>query len=915
MFIDFFGLSKDPFRARARGGDVFVGPQQAKLLSGLKKALTTPDTVVTIAGPVGVGKSTIVGRALDIASAASHVVRIGRMPLGRSELLELAVSEIGVESMPTSTPLRVAAFKRQLGEKEDQGIRVQVLVEDAMSLSVEALADLESLTAEGEESNGANLILMGPPELTDRMQEPELARLRQRVRLKVTIDPFNAAEVRGYVTHRLREANGSADQLFGGPVLDAIHSVSGGLPRMINNVCAATLSAAAESGASNVSPALMVNVARDDFGVEVDVSSGAAKQSDSAVSGGAAQQGSEPVARAAEPKTTSHAAELLPQSAPPDSQPRAGAEASARLPGDAPTAESSAAPGAANVAATAAAVDAQDEFVVPDLIHDTMPEIEALSESDPAAAQLPEVSLPELKDRPVPAADDHHNAAASPTLEAERRAHLEPRAPERLSKDTDPADTQTIKALDSALRPDTQLLEALEVPAAEEGSSANPQKPTPDPATLPTLSADLRLDAPPADAKKPDLNKLEAALAVARKGPIDVDDDGIRAKSSTATTGKTNDSSAEVTGVPANGASEPATNNTAPAAVPTPNRVPEITLDQSIHAQREAASAKIAAEQEKAAAKQRAREEAERDDAAIAAAAELAAEKERLAGMSSISAQFSTGQELSLAETGSLPQPATEAPAARAESAAPIATAATAPAPAAEVANEPSAAESASSDEGGEDRQKLERVARNLVSATTLEDIDEIAAETLFGEEITEIAKALQQFAPAEEPARATELMLEPEQDLAAVGANGQATAAAPAVGQTPVQPAASPHSNAGAAARPAGMPPRPPGKPDIDSSAMRRLAMVRSLNKSKSPPASGPQPEEIVLSTPEVSPPPAGPAPEPIEDQFGTSMTANLKALSEDSMQAVQIAESGTDPEHEPDDKKGGIFSRFRRS
>ena len=102
--------------------------------------------------------------------------------------------------------------------------------------------------------------------------------------------------------------------------------------------------------------------------------------------------------------------------------------------------------------------------------------------------------------------------------------------------------------------------------------------------------------------------------------------------------------------------------------------------------------------------------------------------------------------------------------------------------------------------------------------------------------------------------------------------------------------------------------------KPDLDSSAARRLEMVRALNRKagkKLPPMPPPLhggPEEIVLGDDAGNA--NGAKPEPIENQFGPSMTNTLRALSAENIRKMQEAE-----EAEKTAKKGGLLSRFRRS
>ena len=79
-----------------------MGPQTAAAMAGLKKALATPDAIVSVNGPVGVGKTTIVRRALEAIGKDQVIVTVGRMQLGHDEVLELLLEELGIEIVPLS---------------------------------------------------------------------------------------------------------------------------------------------------------------------------------------------------------------------------------------------------------------------------------------------------------------------------------------------------------------------------------------------------------------------------------------------------------------------------------------------------------------------------------------------------------------------------------------------------------------------------------------------------------------------------------------------------------------------------------------------------------------------------------------------------------------------------------------------
>lgn len=837
-----------------------MGPQQARLAAGLKKALAERDSVVALTGPVGSGKTTSVRRALDALGIDKSVVHIDRMPLSRAEVLEALLLDFGLEAEGQSTPRRFASFRQRLNEHEAANKPVIIVVEDACRLGIDGLCELESLTS-GDNSAGANLIVMGPPEFHDLLQAPELARLKQRIRLRQTLNPLSDAEVRGYLVHRLRAAGADCDSVMAADAVAALHDCSGGIPRVINGLCNSAMASSAERQQSSVTAADVRHVAREEFGCADDT----------------AQPG---------------ANEAVPESGTPACTDQDPNKPGAR--GTSPVAGES---GDAGPGSEPSALVIPDEIDIPDLIQDTLPRIKALK--DPSVKPTPAEALEAMRDK------THHTQPSLPVLDLGQAADddvpnqsasdalQEPRTPEPLRYEA--ADTQTTRALDSALRPDTQLLESLNVDVPvlfadsgdANGQTDRPgQESQPEAGAVPTLSDSMRLDTGAmAGLRTPSIDALEVALDDAREGSPRALQTGSQPA------------------LVLQPEPQPAPSNITPSSTKEADALPAITLEDDIQRQQEEARTRLAAEAEKAAAAL-AKIEKKPTAAELAKAREIDAEKKRLAGMASVTAQFDAGDELRLEDThSSLRQPA-------ADTAAPVA--------------EPAAKKAAPT--------RLEKLAAELGQATSLEEIDDVAAETLFGEEFSQIAATIAENAANDKQASGEAAIEEPVVEVAAHGGSMTASAQAvapqgngmtkpgiaaqnPGVSTTAAQslnaPATPPAAIPAQAAKPNAQRHVPPPGP-MDESAAKRLEMVRSLNKGKMPPPVNTMPgEEIVLGTSNDEPMHSGPSPERIENQFGTSMTANLKALSETSMDAMRKAQKQT----ETSDKKGGLLSRFRRS
>lgn len=101
MYEHHFGLARRLFPDRVSGSDVFVGPQTATAMAALKKALQRPDAIVTVSGPVGSGKSTLVAKSLEALRPAYKVFRLGRMRLSDSDVLAFLLEALGVPKLPS----------------------------------------------------------------------------------------------------------------------------------------------------------------------------------------------------------------------------------------------------------------------------------------------------------------------------------------------------------------------------------------------------------------------------------------------------------------------------------------------------------------------------------------------------------------------------------------------------------------------------------------------------------------------------------------------------------------------------------------------------------------------------------------------------------------------------------------------
>jgi type II secretory pathway predicted ATPase ExeA len=816
MYEKHFGLTSRPFRSKTVASGVFVGPAQIKLISSLKKAFAASDAIVMVTGPVGVGKSTVVNRALEGIGNQRIVAHIGRMQLAADEVLELLLTEFNVSRQPNGTIQRFAAFKRLLHDWAAAGTRVFIVVEDADRIGSDALIELEALTAsDSGDGAGAGIVLMGQQTLAERLANPDLARLRQRIRLRHGAVPFSAAEALGYLKHCIRNAGGDFDSIFDPAAADMLYRCSEGIPRIINNLSESVLAAAAEANASVVMPQLVQHIAHEEFGLQPGLST-----TTRALTGGVPQEEAHAVAApkpveqlanpvieaasdaaiepplepAVEPsiKATSTTADIPQQesaaekvidfdpvpvssfSPEPEVRPvkqnvpstRETAPIEANKP--VATAEKPAAKAPeiqlAPAADAAAKIDEAD--AIPELIQDTQPALAALDTED---------DLPDLTDLVVP------GPAANPKVAAvARMSEITAKAAAK------PLSADDIPTLSGALRVEKnspampppagrEPIQAASSPIVEKSADSTAEGEVKDPKVEATITEIPSWDRDPTLAQlKPDIAALEAALAVTMEP---VAQEAKAAKKSAP-------------------APAPAARSAAPAKA---FDLPEITLEKELK-EREIEAQELL--------RKTARPEA--------VDAEVDAPVKRKRGFD------------------------------------------------------------------------LDKITAELGKARSLEDVDDRLAETLFGEEMAAAAAEVAAMVAANEP----------ESPLAG--------AALELLNDTP-------KAKDGSRARPTlkadtpAMAEKPPN--NAANTASRKLQSSATDRKAEEPVA---RPSvEITLQSDSDPEPVATVTPESIEEQFGTSMTATLKALS--SAQVRDMDASANDEEDEEEKPARKLFGLFR--
>jgi len=266
MYEHFYGLRELPFELTANPRYLFLTTQHREALSALEYGLSSAKAVTALIGEAGTGKTTLIRAALE-SERCRHVscVYVNNPALTRAEFIETLSARFNLSAAARSSKaVLLDELDHVLRERRQRGQITALVIDEAQTMS-DALLEEIRLLANTETTTEKLLpvVLAGQPELADRLNDPRLRQLKQRVTLRCEIGPLSLNETAAYMAQRIRIAGGDAGALFTREAVRLIHDFSGGLPRLINVICDNALLTGCGLGRQPVDREMVEEVSRD----------------------------------------------------------------------------------------------------------------------------------------------------------------------------------------------------------------------------------------------------------------------------------------------------------------------------------------------------------------------------------------------------------------------------------------------------------------------------------------------------------------------------------------------------------------------------------------------------------------------------------------------------------------------------
>ena len=201
MYKDFFGLQKLPFNLTPDPAFLFLPPKHREALAGLTYSVLGRKGFVVLTGDAGTGKTTLINSTLNRLPADRLESSIILNPtLTASEFLESVLLDFDIPDVPSSKAQRLWKLQEFLARTHQQNRYAVLVIDEAHKLSLEILEEVRLLgNFESAAEKFLQIVLLGQSELADLLNRQDLRQLKQRIALRLYIDPLTAAEVQQYI--------------------------------------------------------------------------------------------------------------------------------------------------------------------------------------------------------------------------------------------------------------------------------------------------------------------------------------------------------------------------------------------------------------------------------------------------------------------------------------------------------------------------------------------------------------------------------------------------------------------------------------------------------------------------------------------------------------------------------------------
>ena len=278
MYKAYFHLARNPFELTPDPAFLFSTSRHNEALAALYYGIRRHKGFVVVTGEVGTGKTLLLRCLLQLLQQSKDITYayLFNSRLCATEFLQYIVSDFGLSAAGKNEGELLLELGHFLVSRGSRKLTTVLILDEAHHLSADILEEVRLLTnLETAEDKLLQIVLVGQPELEEKLDSTGLRQLKQRIALRARLEPLNLTETKGYIERRLQVAGADpeADSLFPEQTIRAVYRHSQGFPRLINTICENALIIAYARQTQRINPDIIDEVAKE-FRLDIVRSSG-----------------------------------------------------------------------------------------------------------------------------------------------------------------------------------------------------------------------------------------------------------------------------------------------------------------------------------------------------------------------------------------------------------------------------------------------------------------------------------------------------------------------------------------------------------------------------------------------------------------------------------------------------------------
>lgn len=267
MYKAFFGLTRNPFDLTPDPACFVSTKRHNEALAALYYGIRWHKGFVVVTGEVGTGKTLLLRCLLRLLKDSRDIsyAYLFNSRLSATEFLQYILSDFGLPASGKNKGELLLTLGQFLLSRGSKRLTTVLIIDEAHHMSDDLLEEVRLLSnLETTDDKLLQIVLVGQPELDEKLDSLGLRQLKQRIALRAHLGSLELEETREYISKRLEIAGADAhrDPIFSADAIEAVHRYSQGLPRLVNTICENGLIAAYAKQSSKVTSDIIDDVAK-----------------------------------------------------------------------------------------------------------------------------------------------------------------------------------------------------------------------------------------------------------------------------------------------------------------------------------------------------------------------------------------------------------------------------------------------------------------------------------------------------------------------------------------------------------------------------------------------------------------------------------------------------------------------------